>query len=124
MSYSFGGCSTRFCSTEVIDAIGDQKAFCEIGDVSCVEPCVPVGWIEAHCVCDTGELFASFSFDFSGEAYCCGSKDCQDAIVSLFSAMQDTGDLKELLDSQCGIVECGGDDATSLQPSWSPSVTP
>ena len=119
MSYSFGGCDTRFCSDDVVDAIGDQEAFCEIDDVSCVEPCVPAGWIEAHCACNTGQLFASYSFDFSGEAYCCGNKECQDAIVSLFSAMHDTGNygVKELWDSQCEIVECAGDDTTTLQPS-------
>ena len=73
------------CGDDVLAAIGDQDALCALRDLSCVDDCyVSAYWIEAHCLCSTGELFASdFAFDGS-EAYCCGDADCQASVTAYY----------------------------------------
>ena len=72
MSMGFGHCDLTACPVEVLMAFGDQAAFCNLEDLSCLSSCVPEEWVEAHCICDTGAMFASYSFDFAGETYFCG----------------------------------------------------
>ena len=88
MSYSYSSAScTSGCSDEVLSAIGDQGAFCAIDDLSCMLDCLSLGWVDAHCECGTGALFASYSFDFLGaEEYCCGSTACQTAVIDALVA--------------------------------------
>jgi hypothetical protein len=120
-SYSFAGddCDFSSCSTEVLSAFGDMDTFCTL-DYSCIDCGVYTEWINAHCACDTGALFASYSYDFMGsEDYCCGDEECQEAVVEFYSdafnAFNLSSEVTAFLDAQCT------DDACLTEP---PSMTP
>ena len=72
---------------EFLLAFGDQDAICALDDLSCLSSCDSlIDWAGAHCACDTGALFASYSFDFAGETYCCGDESCQNAIETFYAS--------------------------------------
>ena len=81
----FVECGVASCPKEVITAFTDrnQDAFCDT-DATCLSECTSSAMIGAHCACNTGALFASCSFDFTGETYCCGDVSCQNAIVTFY----------------------------------------
>jgi len=110
MSYSYSfGCDITSCSQDVLLALGDQNQneLCAIDDLSCLSSCGSE-WITAHCECDTGALFGSYSFDFRGEAYCCGDKTCKDSIVDLYVGLGfgDDEDITWYLGQDCGEYGC------------------
>ena len=57
-----------------------------------------------------GGLFASYSFNFAGEVYCCGSPECQAAVVDFYNeAVEEAGqnsDMSEYLEGSCASVSC------------------
>ena len=71
---------------------------------------------ESHCfraLCAfvaAGGLFASYSFDFTGEVYCCGSAECQAAVVYFYNeAIVEVGqhaDIAGYLEGSCASVSC------------------
>mmetsp|Transcript_7776 Transcript_7776/g.9246 ORF Transcript_7776/g.9246 Transcript_7776/m.9246 type:complete len:150 (+) Transcript_7776:12-461(+) len=65
-SHSFSGC-VNDCADKVYANYGDHEGFCNLDDLSCLDDCDIAEWIAAHCACDTGALFASYSFSFAGD---------------------------------------------------------
>jgi hypothetical protein len=108
--HSFGDCDSSSCSTEVLEAFGYQDKFCAINDLSCMdgEGC-DIEWITAHCACDTGALFGSYSYNFLGtKEYCCGDSVCQDAVADMYVAQgYSESSVHWYLDSACNAVDCG-----------------
>ena len=109
------------CPAEVINAFGDQDAFCALDPelLACMSDCdMDDSGINAHCACDTGALFASYSFDFAGsDAYCCGDPECQAAVVDFYvdsSGVVDKAAVEEYLHESCvkAGVSCECDDYT------------
>jgi len=108
-SQSFASsCDYTGCSTEVLTAFGNQDEFCAIDDLSCLDSC-DSEWIKAHCACDTGALFGSYSFNFKGhETYCCGDDNCQEAVSDMYiSQGYDSSAVDVYLSDACKNVECG-----------------
>ena len=127
-SYSSASC-TSGCSDEVLSAIGDQGAFCAIDDLSCMLDCLSLGWVDAHCECGTGALFASYSFDFLGtEEYCCGSTACQTAVIDALVALGSLSDAdaEAQLSESCATLICkhGGFSSYSFEFTSDPSPAP
>ena len=117
------------CPPEVLAALGnsDQSALCllDASLLSCMDGCLPGGLLEAHCACETGSIFVSYSYDFTGETYCCGDADCQAAVVNYFTLILADGYSSEVemyLDSTCSGVSCGPE--PSATPSHVPSDIP
>jgi hypothetical protein len=108
------------CPEEVLKAAQalDQDALCELDpSVLGCQSCVPVELLSAHCACDSEALFASFSYDFTGEGFCQGSGECQDAVVALVASMDETGASFEKL--YAGLAEeCGGVEEKSFSFSF------
>ena len=119
-SYSYGSapavvsCAAS-CSTDVLEAIEeeDQTAACAL-DLKCASDCFSETFVNAHCACNSGAMFASYSYDFAGsEAYCCSSDDgCDEAVQALYrellvdSPVNNASALAEYLDQQCANVSC------------------
>ena len=134
LSYSFSqdytGCDYSGCSEGIVVDIksGNQSALCANSDLSCVHDCISELLLEAHCACDTGDLFddTSGSFVFFGATYCCGSDTCKDAVLALYAALNEDMSavtngtntvIKELHDSECDAVVCSA-------PTAVPTVSP
>ena len=134
-SYSYYTATTSACSDscseEVVAALygGDQDASCN-EDLSCASECWSENWVDAHCACDTGALFSSFSYEFAGsEAYCCSnSSDCEDAVLVFYKEIlsdliSNETAIVEYLEQQCSNVNCSSNSSSSSS-SATPSLNP
>ena len=110
------------CSDSVMSAFGSQDAFCALDDVSCTDDC-GAEWIAAHCACETGALFGSFSYEFIGsEDVCCGDASCQSSVVEMYVSLSDGStydEIEAMLMESCAGVSCGTKEySQSYAQSW------
>jgi hypothetical protein len=110
-SFSYSMDCFRDCPSDVLSALGDDTAFCAAEERECVMDCLTddsfLSGAEMHCACETGMLFASYSysFDMTGDIYCCGKADCKAAVVDSLLALGNIEVSREFLiealDDQC-----------------------
>ena len=128
MSYLYSYNCLEDCPAEVIGLYNsqDEAGFCKLtsGGDSCVGDCEQAAFWNGHCVCDTGALFASYSYDFVADAYCCGTPECKNAVLDMYYILSDAeqadvtkNDLEKSFEKSCSEIQC-----TSFPPAPSPTA--
>lgn len=56
-SFSYGYECMANCPMEVLEVVGQQDQLCALDDFSCLDGCMQLAAVQAHCVCNSGSLF-------------------------------------------------------------------